>query len=224
MFEALTCVWFRPERDRLEATLELRRPFGCSGQLCAFGSHEHVRFYLSYDEGGSWVDPGVASANDIAVGKRCDDSTWAPICYICGATCSRGAIGAAFPSCHSFGRSCPGRSCRIRETLTRSRSGVMCTGVTDSSGRHSSFADLIAQLPEDLDVKLPPYVLQEIPSPIPDPGPLAPLPLAELVTLSAQTRKAEVVPEHRFALPHLSLAPASGAQTMLTYVVAAQTA
>ena len=53
MFEALTCVWFRPERDRLEATLEIRRPFGCSGQLCAFGSHEHVRFYLSYDEGGS---------------------------------------------------------------------------------------------------------------------------------------------------------------------------
>lgn len=73
-------------------------------------------------------------------------------------------------------------------------------------------------------MKLPPYALQEIPSPIPDPGPLAPLPLAELVTLSAQTRMAEVVPEHRFALPHLSLAPASGAQTMLTYVVAAQTA
>src|SRR6476620_3713017 len=51
-YEAWSCVSFSPERDRLEATVEIQRPFGYSGNLCSPGSHEHVRFYISYDEGG----------------------------------------------------------------------------------------------------------------------------------------------------------------------------
>ena len=226
-FEALTCVSFSPERDRLEATLEIRRPFGYSGNLCSPGSHEHVRFYLSYDEGGSWVDAGVASVNvhDIAVGKSCDGSTWPPISYVCGVDLQ------------------PRRSWCGVPVLPLVRAILSWEIVPDPGSpdqkpiwgdvhechiqlrpRRFSFGDLVAQLPADLDLKLPPYVLQEIPSPIPDPGPLTPLPLAELVTLYSQTRKAEQVPEHRFVLPHLSVAQASGAQTMLSYVAPAQTA
>ena len=226
-FEALTCVSFSPERDRLEATLEIRRPVGYSGNLCSPGSHEHVRFYVSYDEGGSWVDAGVASVNvhDIAAGKSCDGSTWPPVSYVCGVDLQ------------------PRRSWCGVPVLPLVRAILSWEIVPDPGSpdqkpiwgdvhechiqlrpRRFSFGDLVAQLPADLDLKLPPYVLQEIPSPVPDPGPLAPLPLAELVTLYAQTRKAEVVPAHRFALPHLSVAQSSGAKTMLSYVWAAQTA
>src|SRR5215210_3055587 len=41
-YEALSCVSYSPERDRLEATLAIRRTFGYSGNLCSPGSHEHV--------------------------------------------------------------------------------------------------------------------------------------------------------------------------------------
>lgn len=80
-YEGLSCVSFSPERDRLEATLETRRPFGYSGALCSRGSYEHVRFYVSYDGGASWADSGVASVNvhDIPAGESCAGGTWPPI-------------------------------------------------------------------------------------------------------------------------------------------------
>ncbi len=226
-FEALTCVSFSPERDRLEATLEIRRPVGYAGGLCAPGSHEHVRFYLSYDEGSSWVDAGLASVNvyDIAAGKGCDGTTWPPISYVCGVDLQPRRNWCDVPVLPL-----------VRAIL--SWEIVPDPGQPDQKPiwgdvhechiqlrpRRFNLGDLVAQLPPDFDLKLPPYVLQEIPSPIPDPGPLTPLPLAELVTLYSQTRKAEQVPQHRFALPHLSIAQASGAQTLLSYVSPAQTA
>jgi len=70
-YERLTCVSYSPEQDRLEATVELRQTGGYSGGLCTPGSYEHVRFYVSYDEGTSWDDAGVASINvhDLPAGK-----------------------------------------------------------------------------------------------------------------------------------------------------------
>ena len=90
-FEGLSCVSFSPERDRLEGTVQIRRPFGYSGNLCSPGSHEHVRFYVSYDEGVSWTDAGLASVSvhDIPAGKSCDGSMSPPISYACGVKIGR---------------------------------------------------------------------------------------------------------------------------------------
>ena len=226
-YEGLSCVSFSPERDRLEATLEIRRPSGYSGNLCSPGSYEHVRFYVSYDEGGSWTDAGVATVNvhDIPAGKSCDGSTWPPISYVVGVDLQprRNWCGAPLLPL-------------VRAILSweivpdpNSPDQVPIWGDVHECHiqirpRRFIFPDLVAQLPDDIVLKLPPYLLEEQPSPIPDPGPLTPLPLAELVTLYAGKRKVEAVPTHRFALPHLASAEQAGAQALSSYVAPAQAA
>src|SRR5262245_60111683 len=98
-YERLTCVSFSPERDRLEATVQLRQTSGYSGGLCTPGSFEHVRFYVSYDEGASWDDAGMASINvhDLPAGKSCDGTTWPPLSYVCGVACAPRRNWCAFP-------------------------------------------------------------------------------------------------------------------------------
>lgn len=226
-YEALSCVAFSPERDRLEATVEIRRPTGYLGGLCSAGSYEHVRFYVSYDEGGSWVDAGVASINvhDLASGKSCEGDTWPPLSYVCGVD-------------HK-----PKRDWCGQPVLPLVRAILSWQVVPDPNTpaqvpvwgdvhechvqvrpRRFIFPDIVAKLPEDIVAKLPPYVLEEVPVPIPDPGPLAPLPLSEVAALYTDKRKLRtkatraVVPQHRFTLPHLTAAESGGAETLTSYV------
>jgi len=48
-YEQLTCVGLNYNRDMLEATLSIKRPYGYSGELCkARGSYEYVAFWIYY--------------------------------------------------------------------------------------------------------------------------------------------------------------------------------
>jgi hypothetical protein len=60
-FEELGCVGFHPQSHRLDAVVYVKQPFGYGGDICSKGSQECVRFYLSYDNGATWVDLGTAS-------------------------------------------------------------------------------------------------------------------------------------------------------------------
>jgi hypothetical protein len=226
-YEALSCVSFSPERDRLEATIEIRRPFGYSGNLCSPGSHEHVRFYVSYDEGANWTDAGMASVSvhDVPEGTSCDNSTWPPLSYVCGVDLT------------------PLRNWCGKPVLPLVRAILSWEVVPDPDtpdqvpiwgdvrechiqirARRFFFHDIVAELPKDIVLKLPPYLLEELPKPIPDPGPFTPLPLSELVTLYSAKRKRDAIPQHRFVLPHLTAAKSTGAQTVLSYLAPAQAA
>src|SRR5215216_713951 len=57
-FEELHCIGLYPERDFLEAILEVKLPFGFLGDLCSQGSREYVRFFLDWDGDGDFNDPG----------------------------------------------------------------------------------------------------------------------------------------------------------------------
>jgi hypothetical protein len=57
-YEELACLGFQPELRRLEAVVLIKRPNGFLGGLCSNGSTEYVRFYLSYDDGATWLDLG----------------------------------------------------------------------------------------------------------------------------------------------------------------------
>jgi hypothetical protein len=67
-YEQIVCVGFHPDVDRLDAVVHIRQSTGYGGELCMGGSTEYVRFYLSFDEGATWSDQGLASfpAHDIA--------------------------------------------------------------------------------------------------------------------------------------------------------------
>jgi hypothetical protein len=60
-YEALGCVGFHPQQQRLEAVVYVNQPGGYGGPVCTAGSTEYVRFYLSFDNGASWQDQGLTS-------------------------------------------------------------------------------------------------------------------------------------------------------------------
>jgi hypothetical protein len=60
-YEKIKCVGFNPQLDRLDAVVFLNQSFGYGGGICTAGSPEFVRFYLSFDNGGTWIDQGVTS-------------------------------------------------------------------------------------------------------------------------------------------------------------------
>ena len=60
-FEEIGCVGFHPQAHRLDAVVFVKQPFGYSGDICSNGSQECVRFYLSFDNGTTWIDQGASS-------------------------------------------------------------------------------------------------------------------------------------------------------------------
>ena len=60
-FEEIGCVGFHPQAHRLDAVIFVTEPAGYGGGICSQGSQECVRFYVSFDHGASWVDQGTAS-------------------------------------------------------------------------------------------------------------------------------------------------------------------
>ncbi len=60
-YEELSCLGYHPQDERLEAVVYVYQPSGYGGGLCGGGSTEYLRFYLSSDNGVSWVDQGLTS-------------------------------------------------------------------------------------------------------------------------------------------------------------------
>ena len=60
-FEEITCVGLTPSMDQLTAVVRIHANTGYSGPLCGAGSREHVRFYVSGDDGATWSDAGTDS-------------------------------------------------------------------------------------------------------------------------------------------------------------------
>ncbi len=59
-YEEICSVGFQPQFNRLEAVVSVKQPTGYGGDVCATGTPEFVRFYISYDTGASWQDCGLA--------------------------------------------------------------------------------------------------------------------------------------------------------------------
>ena len=60
-YEKMPCVGFNPQPDRLEAVVWINQESGYGGDGCRKGTPEYVRFYLSFDDGVTWQDQGMAS-------------------------------------------------------------------------------------------------------------------------------------------------------------------
>jgi hypothetical protein len=69
-YEELGCVGFQPQFNRLEAVVYVKQPGGYGGDICSSGTPEYVRFYMSFDNGATWIDQGLTSftAYDIPAG------------------------------------------------------------------------------------------------------------------------------------------------------------
>jgi hypothetical protein len=200
-YEQIDCVSYSPARDRIEATIEVKLPFGYSGGLCGNGSFEHLRFYV--DDGSGWQDAGPAGINvhDIAVGQDCSGDRTLPLSYVAGV------------------RYAPRRNWCFRPVLPKVRAilswelppppnqpdwtpvwGDVQECNVQVAPRRFVFHDVIADISKELLAQLPAHVVNEPPHPEPDPGPFEAVPLPQLARIY---RKAQI-PPHRFAFPALT--------------------
>lgn len=62
-YESLGCVSYIPLLQQLYASIHLNQNHGYSFLVNEPSSREYVRFYLSYDEGATWLDHGLTSVN-----------------------------------------------------------------------------------------------------------------------------------------------------------------
>jgi hypothetical protein len=71
-YEELGCVGYHPQQQKLAGVVYVYQTSGYGSGICGGGSTEFVRFYLSFDNGASWIDQGMTSfqAYDIAAGTE----------------------------------------------------------------------------------------------------------------------------------------------------------
>ncbi len=60
-YEAIGCVGFQPQANRLEAVVFVKQPNGYGGGVCSNGTPEFVRFFITFDDGATWQDLGLRS-------------------------------------------------------------------------------------------------------------------------------------------------------------------
>ena len=60
-YEEIKCVGFHPQSHRLDAVVFVKQPYGYGGDVCTAGTPEYVRFYISLDNGATWLDQGLTS-------------------------------------------------------------------------------------------------------------------------------------------------------------------
>lgn len=83
-FEQLTCIGYNPDTENMQATISINRSSGYSGDLCAAGSFEYVRFYLDMHDGKGFIDQGLVAINvhDIPQGQDCQGHSNFPLKYV----------------------------------------------------------------------------------------------------------------------------------------------
>jgi hypothetical protein len=60
-YEELGCVGYHPQQEQLEGVVYINQTSGYGSDVCGVGTTEYVRFYLSFDGGGTWQDQGLTS-------------------------------------------------------------------------------------------------------------------------------------------------------------------
>lgn len=212
-FEELTCIGFNPDRNLLEAVVQVKQPVGYSGGDCSPGSFEYIRFFVDY--GSGFVDAGLAAINvhDIPDGPDCAKDSEKPLSYSASVQIAPQTF-----------------SCRKPE-LPKVRAILSWNSIPPAGnpnwppvwGNHldahiqikpgqTKFADLFEEIAESLQVKfIPPpkyETVLQFPIPLPDPPPFDLAGLTKLYGGGAapgtKNTDAPSVPAHRFAFPEVN--------------------
>ena len=212
-YEELTCIGFNPDRNRLEAVIQVKQPVGYSGGDCTTGSFEYIRFFVDYGTG--FEDAGVAAINvhDIPNQPDCAKDAEKPLSYSASVQLTPPA-----KNCHT-------------PVLPLVRAILSWNSVPPPDpnwppvwGNHLDrhiqlkpslpiFKDVIDDIAVSLklDLKIPPQyeTVVKFPIPLPDPPPFDLAGLAKLYGRGADAapneKAADVasVPAHRFAFPEV---------------------
>ena len=83
-YEEISCVGFNPDTNILTATVQIKLPYGYSGNQCAAGTMEHIRFYIDYGGDDGWEDLGLGGVKvwDLPNDKDCAKKLNKPLSYV----------------------------------------------------------------------------------------------------------------------------------------------
>jgi len=217
-YEELTCIGFNPNLNTLEATIQIKQPFGFGGNLCQAGSTQYVRFFLNY--GGGWEDVGVVAfkAYDIPNSTDCNKQLDKPLSYV--------ATLPIEPKRNYCGRPLLPlvRGILSWETIPPSDPnwlpvwGNRLEKYIQIKPRQWNFVDLVDVIGLNIGQKIKlPLQFEEIklnPIPLPDPPPLALVDLVKLYGGQSSGKQAEAIAHisvepHRFGFNDIQAAIAS---------------
>jgi hypothetical protein len=223
-YEELTCVGYNPQRQALEATIDVKLPYGFGGGLCTAGSWEYVRFWLDY--GGGWQDAGVVGINvhDLPSGADCAGQQQLPVSYVAAlpidpetSFCDNPILPTvrAILSWDVVPPATPSAAVPVPADWQPVFGNVLESRI-QIAPRLLLLADVLSQL-EVSATKLPPDMQAALEVPIPVPGP-KPLDVPALAALySPKEGTGEVaVPGHRFGIADLAAAAKHGADPIGT--------
>ena len=217
-YEQVTCVGYNLALSVLEATVEIKLPGGYGGGLCYAGSKEFVRFYVDY--GGGWQDAGIGSVNihDIPNDSDCAGQPDKPLTYVVTVALDPDRDYCAHPVLPA-----------VRAILSWNLQpppgnpgwnpiwGNVLDDHVQIKPRKWLFGDLAVSLGDAFKkIDFPPLVEEAFPHPIPipDPGPLDLVELAQLY--KAGKKDVMAVEPHRFAFAHVQSALGDLNQSTLT--------
>ena len=58
-YEQLMCIGYNPPLEQLEAVVHIKKDSGYGTNLCGNGTREYVRFFVDWNNNGTWVDVGM---------------------------------------------------------------------------------------------------------------------------------------------------------------------
>ncbi len=227
-YEQVSCLGFNPHLNLLEATVQIKLPGGYNGLLCSPGSTEYIRFYIDY--GSGWEDAGLAAFNshDIPNTLDCADKKDKPLSYVVTMLLDPKKEPCTIPVLP-----------RVRAILSwqvippagQPNWPPVWGNVLDDhiqiKPRFLFVKDFIDLIPEVTLKKLPPYLeeIKPFPIPLPDPPPFELPKLAQLYSgkanlKSAAAAKSLLVEPHRFGFAHIQSVMAQGNQEIMLNAMA----
>lgn len=222
-YEELTCVAYDPSRQLLEATFQVKLPYGFEGGLCTNGSWEYVRFWLDY--GSGWVDAGLTAVNvhDLPAGTDCAGANVFPVSYTATLAIDPESTFCLAPpelpkvrailSWNTEPPAAPSAAVPVPADWTPVFGNVLETHVQIAT-RPLILLDVLSEL--DVEPAVLPGPMQQavkVPIPLPDPPPLDVAQLAALYHVDAakELGPAVTVPAHRFGAGAITPALAAAA-------------
>jgi hypothetical protein len=199
-FEAITCIGFNLPWDLLEATIAIKLPTGYGGALCTAGTREYVRFFIDYGDGSGFQDLGLASfsSHDIPNADDCRKVPEKPLYYTVTRSFSPNQKYCVFPNLPVVRGIL---SWNVEPPSNPNWTPVWGNTVDQHiqiAPRFLFLGDLLELIPKDALSKLPSWLPDVGPTPIPLPDP----PPVDIATLAQKYGSS--VPAHRFGLSALT--------------------
>jgi hypothetical protein len=202
-YEQLTCLGYTPSTSVLEAVVQVKLPTGYGGDSCTNGSYEYVRFYVDYGSGFEDVGYVAINVHDVPNATDCAKAAEKPLSFAASVAFQPKTNWCGVPVLPKV------RAILSWQTVPPANTpnykpvwGNHLDAHIQIRPRPLIFKEIGLNIASEVSKFIPPeeiVALENMPVPLPDPGPLDLAQLAKLYAAPAKAGAAAAVPAHRYA-------------------------